>query len=85
MLKRTSMLRSLPRGRNYLWAHKWPSTIGWTCAFDAKIRGKTNRAGSVNAWRERNKKNFEFFHFWFALSALLIENHGYPLTRAQGS
>jgi len=53
--------------------YKWPSIIGWICAFYAKNRELAIRAGSVNAPLQRSKKNLKNFDFWFALSALLIE------------
>jgi len=59
-------------------------TIGGTCAFDAKNRVFFGWSKFVNAYVERDKKNFSFLDFWLKPLAQMIDL--LPLTpRAQAA
>jgi len=49
------------------------STIGPTCAFDAKIYKNVGCIFNVSALLILSKKNFNFFHFCSALSSVLVD------------
>ena len=50
------------------------STIGPTCAFDAKIYKNVDAVLTVSTCVVWNKKIFNFFYFYFQLQAVLVEN-----------
>jgi hypothetical protein len=50
------------------------STIGATCAFDAKIYKNVGGVFDVSSGWTGNKKNFQISSFCFQLPAHLVEN-----------
>jgi len=51
------------------------STIGATCAFDAKIYKNVGDVFNVSSGRTGNKKKFQISDFCFQLPARLVENY----------
>ena len=78
-LNKVILLRGFPQPPQY-WRgyHLWcklrhPSTYGRGCAFDAKNRVFFGWSKFVNAYVERDKKNFSFLDFWLKPLAQMIE------------